>query len=57
MWMISMCLTMVVEPGKAITEFEVSEPLETGEYTIHMNIATLFHGRQKCPAEWRRCQG
>ncbi len=29
-----------IEPGKAITEFEVSEPLEAGEYTIHMNIAT-----------------
>lgn len=29
-----------IEPGKAITEFEVSEPLEAGEYEIHLNIAT-----------------
>ena len=30
-----------IEPGKAITEFEVSKPLEAGEYSIYMNIATF----------------
>ena len=29
-----------IEPGKAITEFEVSKPLEAGEYSIYMNIST-----------------
>lgn len=28
-----------IEPGKAIREFEVSEPLEAGDYTIYLNIA------------------
>lgn len=31
----------LIEPGKAITEFEVSEPLETGEYEIHLNISAF----------------
>lgn len=30
-----------IEPRKAITEFEVSKPLEAGEYSIYMNIATF----------------
>lgn len=30
-----------IEPGKAITEFEVSKPLEAGEYSIYMNISTF----------------
>ena len=30
----------LIEPGKAITEFEVSEPLEAGDYTIHLNISS-----------------
>ena len=29
-----------IEPGKAITEFEVSEPLDAGDYSIYMNIST-----------------
>ena len=29
----------LIEPGKAITEFQVSEPLEAGEYEIHLNIS------------------
>lgn len=29
----------LIEPGKAITEFEVSEPLEAGDYEIHLNIS------------------
>lgn len=29
-----------IEPGKAVTEFEVSKPLEAGEYSIYMNIST-----------------
>ncbi len=29
-----------IEPGKAITEFEVSKGLEAGEYKIHLNIAS-----------------
>ena len=28
-----------IEPGKAIREFEVSDPLEAGDYTIYLNIA------------------
>lgn len=29
-----------IEPGKAITAFDVSEPLEAGEYSVYMNIST-----------------
>lgn len=29
-----------IEPGKAVTEFQVNKPLETGDYTIYMNIST-----------------
>lgn len=29
-----------IEPGKAVTEFDVEKPLEAGEYTIYMNIST-----------------
>lgn len=29
-----------IEPGKAITEFEVSKGLEAGDYKIHLNIAS-----------------
>lgn len=29
-----------IEPGKAITEFEVSNGLAAGEYKIHLNIAS-----------------
>ncbi len=29
-----------IEPGKAITEFDVDKPLDAGDYTIYMNIAT-----------------
>ncbi len=29
----------LIEPGKAITEFQVTEPLEAGEYEIHLNIS------------------
>lgn len=28
-----------IEPGKAVTEFEVTEPLEAGDYEIHLNIS------------------
>lgn len=28
-----------IEPGKAITQFEVSEPLTAGDYSIYLNIA------------------
>ena len=31
----------LIEPGKAITEFEVSEPLEAGDYEIHLNISAF----------------
>ena len=31
----------LIEPGTAITEFEVSEPLEAGEYEIHLNISAF----------------
>ena len=31
----------LIEPGKAITEFEVSEPLETGDYEIHLKISAF----------------
>ena len=30
----------LIEPGKAITEFEVSKPLDAGDYDIYFNIAT-----------------
>lgn len=30
----------LIEPGKAITEFEVTEPLEKGDYDICFHIAT-----------------
>ena len=29
-----------IEPGKAITEFQVTKGLEAGDYKIHMNIET-----------------
>lgn len=29
-----------IEPGKAVKEFEVSEPLDAGDYTIYLNIAS-----------------
>ena len=31
----------LIEPGKAITEFEVPEPLEAGDYEIHLNISAF----------------
>ena len=31
----------LIEPGKAITEFEVTEPLEAGDYEIHLNISAF----------------
>lgn len=30
----------LIEPGKAVREFEVTEPLEAGEYEIHLNVST-----------------
>ena len=30
----------LIEPGKAVREFEVSEPLDPGDYEIHLNIST-----------------
>ena len=30
----------LIEPGKAVREFEVTEPLEAGDYEIHLNIST-----------------
>ena len=30
----------LIEPGKAVREFEVNEPLEAGDYEIHLNIST-----------------
>ena len=30
----------LIEPGKAVREFEVSEPLEAGDYEIHLNVST-----------------
>lgn len=31
----------LIEPGKAITEFEVTEPLEAGDYEIHLKISAF----------------
>lgn len=30
----------LIEPGKAITEFQTTKALKTGDYQIHLNIAT-----------------
>ena len=30
----------LIEPGKAVREFEVAEPLEAGDYEIHLNVST-----------------
>ena len=30
----------LIEPGKAVREFEVTEPLEAGDYEIHLNVST-----------------
>ena len=30
----------LIEPGKAVREFEVVEPLDPGAYDIHLNIST-----------------
>lgn len=30
----------LIEPGKAVREFEVSKPLDPGDYEIHLNIST-----------------
>ena len=29
-----------IEPGKAISEFQVDKPLDAGDYTIYLNIST-----------------
>ena len=31
----------LIEPGKAVREFEVTEPLEAGDYEIHLNISAF----------------
>ena len=30
----------LIEPGKAVREFEVTEALEAGDYEIHLNVST-----------------
>ena len=30
----------LIEPGKAVREFEVSKALDPGDYEIHLNIST-----------------
>ena len=31
----------LIEPGKAVREFDVTEPLEAGDYEIHLNISAF----------------
>ena len=52
----------LIEPGKAVREFEVTEPLEAGDYEIHLNISTYAMDEELTPlngavdkvAEYRR---
>lgn len=39
----------LIEPGKAVREFEVTEPLEAGDYEIHLNISTYAMDEELTP--------
>lgn len=39
----------LIEPGKAVREFEVTEPLEAGDYAIHLNISTYTMDEELTP--------
>ena len=39
----------LIEPGKAVREIEVTEPLEAGDYEIHLNISTYAMDEELTP--------
>ena len=39
----------LIEPGKAVREFEVTEPLEAGDCEIHLNISTYAMDEELTP--------
>ena len=39
----------LIEPGKAVREVEVTEPLEAGDYEIHLNISTYAMDEELTP--------
>lgn len=39
----------LIEPGKAVREFDVTEPLEAGDYEIHLNISTYAMDEELTP--------
>lgn len=39
----------LIEPGKAVGEFDVTEPLEAGDYEIHLNISTYAMDEELTP--------
>ena len=39
----------LIEAGKAVREFEVTEPLEAGDYEIHLNISTYAMDEELTP--------
>ena len=39
----------LIEPGKAVRELEVTEPLEAGDYEIHLNISTYAMDEELTP--------